>query len=85
MIKNLAVCNLIMTCRLSYMSNMLPVHCSRKSYAIFYEQDSIMDEDTLLQLCQCFQLFSLHGHRVRGTHRGLVRYVADVSSPEVKL
>lgn len=48
---------------------------SRKSFSIYFEQDNINDDRLLSLLCKCFGLFHAKGHSVRGTHRGLIRYV----------
>ena len=46
---------------------------SRMVFTFFFEQESTEDESLLLQLCQCFRLFSLSGHRTQGVHRGIIR------------
>lgn len=54
--------------------DIIPPDVSGKNFAIYFEQNDANDEKTLSFLCRCFNLFSLKDQKLRGKHRGLIRF-----------
>jgi len=42
-------------------------------YTVYFEQQSLADENILGLLCQCFKLFYAAGYRPKGLHNGILR------------